>query len=59
MARQSFNRGAIKMTIRELIDQLEDFDLDTQIFVLSGDLHAPQITEYEFDSDVVSIVVLN
>ena len=47
------------MTIRDLIDQLEEYDLDTQIFVLSGDLHAPHITEYEFDSDVVSIVVLN
>ncbi len=46
------------MTIRDLIDQLEEYDLDTQVFVLSGDLHAPQITEYEFDSDVVSIVVL-
>lgn len=59
MARQSFNRGAIKMTIRDLIDQLEEYDLDTQIFVHGADLHAPQITEYEFDSDVVSIVVLN
>lgn len=58
VARQSFNRGAIKMTIRELIDQLEDFDLDTQIFVQGADLHDPHITEYEFDSDVVSIVVL-
>jgi len=47
------------MTIRDLIDQLEEYDLDTQIFVLTGDLHDPRITEYEFDSDVVSIVVLN
>lgn len=47
------------MTIRDLIDQLEEYDLDTQIFVQGADLHDPRITEYEFDSDVVSIVVLN
>ncbi len=47
------------MTIRDLIDQLEEYDLDTQIFVQGADLHDPHITEYEFDNDNLSIVVLN
>ena len=45
------------MTIRDLIDLLEDYDIDTQIFVQCADLHDPQITEYEFDNDNLSIVV--
>lgn len=47
------------MTIRDLIEQLEEYDLDTQVFVQGVDLHDPHITEYEFDSHLVSIVVLN
>ena len=46
------------MTVRDLINQLEEFDLDAQIFVQSVDLHDPIAEEYEID-DLPSIVVIS
>lgn len=46
------------MTVRDLIDQLEQFDLDAQVFVQGMDLHDPVSAEYEMD-DLPSIVVIS
>jgi hypothetical protein len=46
------------MTVRDLIEVLEEFDLDTQIFVQSVDLHDAVVAEYNMD-DLPSVVVIS
>lgn len=46
------------MTVRDLINQLEEFDIDAQVFVQGVDLHDPIAAEYEMD-DLPSIVVIS
>jgi hypothetical protein len=46
------------MTILELIDLLEEYPGDTQVFVHTTDLHTPEVAEYSMD-DIPSILVIS
>jgi hypothetical protein len=46
------------MTIAELIELLDQYPNDAQVFVSTSDLHSPEVAEYDLD-DLPSIVVIS
>lgn len=46
------------MTIRDLIEMLEEFDLESQVFVQGAELHDAVVAEYDMD-DLPPIVVIS
>lgn len=46
------------MTVRELIDILEDYDGDIQVFTIRPDMHDPEVTLYDMDN-IPNIVVIS
>lgn len=46
------------MTIRELIEILDDYPDDMQVLVLTKNLHDPEVTMYDMDN-IPEIVVIS
>ena len=46
------------MTVEELISILNQYPLDMQVFVKSGNLHDPEVIEYEMPS-IPDILVIS